>query len=105
MHNFANPFMTKITEKIIDNLSHLARLEFSEEQKPVVRENLERILVFCEKLNEVNTDDVEPLIYMSNHKNQLRPDSVSASLDHDFAMKNAPNSDSDYIRVPKFIRK
>jgi aspartyl-tRNA(Asn)/glutamyl-tRNA(Gln) amidotransferase subunit C len=57
----------------------------------------------CEKLNEVNTDGVEPLIYMSETRNLLREDEVQQNITHDEAMKNAPKKDSDFFRVPKVI--
>lgn len=97
--------MTRITEKKIDELAQLARLEFNESEKAKIQQNLERILDFCEKLNEVDTEGAEPLIYLSSHRNLLREDEIKDPLNHDFAMKNAPDADSDYFRVPKFIRK
>jgi aspartyl-tRNA(Asn)/glutamyl-tRNA(Gln) amidotransferase subunit C len=56
-----------------------------------------------DKLNEVNTDKVEPLIHMSAEINVLREDVASNSLTHEEALKNAPKKDSDYFRVPKFL--
>jgi aspartyl-tRNA(Asn)/glutamyl-tRNA(Gln) amidotransferase subunit C len=56
-----------------------------------------------DKLNEVNTDNVAPLIHMSEEINVLREDEVNNSLKHDEALFNAPKKDSDYFRVPKFL--
>jgi aspartyl-tRNA(Asn)/glutamyl-tRNA(Gln) amidotransferase subunit C len=56
-----------------------------------------------DKLNEVNTDKVEPLIHMSDEVNVLREDIVNNSLKHEDALLNAPKKDSDYFRVPKFL--
>jgi aspartyl-tRNA(Asn)/glutamyl-tRNA(Gln) amidotransferase subunit C len=64
---------------------------------------LEKILEMCEKLNEVDTEGVEPLIYMSDNENVLREDEVVQSISHEDALKNAPKKDSDFFRVPKVI--
>lgn len=95
----------KITDKKIEELSHLARLNFNADDKEQIKVELEQILNFCEQLNQVNTDDVEPLIYMSDRTNHLRDDVVKPSLDKKLALKNAPNADSDYFRVSKVIKK
>ena len=56
-----------------------------------------------DKLNEVNTDQVEPLIHMSAEVNVLREDMVNNALTHEEALHNAPKKDSNYFRVPKFL--
>ena len=68
-----------------------------------MRQDLENILEMCEKLNEVNTDGVEPLIYMTDRVNNLREDKVEQEITHEEALKNAPKKDSDFFRVPKVI--
>jgi aspartyl-tRNA(Asn)/glutamyl-tRNA(Gln) amidotransferase subunit C len=57
------------------------------------------------KLNELNTDDVEPLIFMSTEINRLREDIPVVSISHEEALKNAPKKDSDYFRIPKVLDK
>jgi aspartyl-tRNA(Asn)/glutamyl-tRNA(Gln) amidotransferase subunit C len=93
----------KITAKKVDELATLARLKFEGEEKEQVRQDLEKILDMCEKLNEVNTNGVEPLIYMTDTQNCLREDRVEQEMTHEEAMKNAPKKDSDFFRVPKVI--
>ena len=93
----------KITPEKVDQLAALARLKFEGEEKEQIRQDLEKILVMCEKLNEVNTDGVEPLIYMTDTKNYLREDKVEQQMTHEEALKNAPKKDSDFFRVPKVI--
>lgn len=95
----------KITPEKIDELAHLARLQFQDEDKKRIQQELERILQFCEKLNEVDTDGVDPLIYVSDRVNNLRADEVHMDITREEALKNAPDSDSDYFRVPKVISK
>lgn len=95
----------EITNKKIDELAHLARLEFNDNEKVKIKADLERIVGFFDKLSEVNTDNVEPLIYMSDRQNNLRPDEVKEEITKQEALKNAPGKDSDYFKVPKFINK
>ncbi|MCB0819189.1 MAG: Asp-tRNA(Asn)/Glu-tRNA(Gln) amidotransferase subunit GatC [Bacteroidetes bacterium] len=92
-----------IDEKLVDELAHLARLKFEDEARTEIMNDLNRMLSFVEKLNEVNTDQVEPLIYMTNDVNILRRDEVVESTTHEEALRNAPAKDSDYFRVPKVI--
>jgi aspartyl-tRNA(Asn)/glutamyl-tRNA(Gln) amidotransferase subunit C len=94
-----------IDNKTVDHLAHLARLEFENESKVAIINDLNRILSFVEKLNEIDTNDVEPLIYMTEETNILRTDEVSQTITHAEALKNAPKKDSDYFRVPKFVEK
>ena len=95
----------KITDKKIDELAHLARLEFQGDKKEKIKEDLEKILGFCEQLNSVNTDGIEPLIYLSDATNKLREDIVITDITKRDALKNAPKKDSDFFRVPKVITK
>ncbi len=95
----------EITNKKIEELAHLARLEFNDTEKVKIKADLERIVGFFDKLSEVNTDNVEPLIYMSDRQNNLRSDNVKEEITKQEALKNAPSKDSDYFKVPKFINK
>ncbi len=93
----------KITDEKIEQLAHLSRLEFDDEAKSKIKADLENILVFCEKLNEVDTEGIEPLIYMTDTINNVREDKVEQLVSKDEILKNAPGKDSDYFRVPKVI--
>jgi aspartyl-tRNA(Asn)/glutamyl-tRNA(Gln) amidotransferase subunit C len=92
-----------IDEKLVDELAHLARLSYANEARTEIKNDLNRMLNFVEKLNEVDTDNVEPLIYMTGEVNLLRSDEIGGQSSHDQALKNAPAKDSDYFRVPKVI--
>ncbi|MDA0686341.1 MAG: Asp-tRNA(Asn)/Glu-tRNA(Gln) amidotransferase subunit GatC [Bacteroidetes bacterium] len=94
--------MSISTEKV-ETLAHLARLSFTAEEKENMREDLEKILAMCEALKQVDTEGVEPLIYMTETHNELRQDDVIQEISHEQALKNAPKSDSDFFRVPKVI--
>ena len=92
-----------IDQPLIEKLSNLAKLEFNDEQKEKIRTDLEKILSFCEKLQEVDTSGVEPLIYVSDEVNVLREDVAFIATTRQEALKNAPAKDSDYFMVPKVI--
>jgi aspartyl-tRNA(Asn)/glutamyl-tRNA(Gln) amidotransferase subunit C len=94
-----------ISNELIDKLADLAKLEFNGEDKERIKTDLVQITAFFEELNKVDTDGVEPLIFMSDAVNVLREDVVKVELTHEEALKNAPAKDSDYFRVPKFSSK
>jgi aspartyl-tRNA(Asn)/glutamyl-tRNA(Gln) amidotransferase subunit C len=93
----------KITDQKINTLAHLSRLSFEGNEKENIRQDLENILAMCEKLKEVDTSNVEPLIYMSESHTVLRNDVVIQDITKADALKNAPKCDSDFFRVPKVI--
>lgn len=95
----------KITEDIIDHIAHLARLEFKGEQKTAIQGDMEKIITFMEKLSEVPTENVEPLIFMTDEYNRLREDIPQVTLTQEDALKNGPKKDSDYFRIPKVLDK
>lgn len=95
----------KVTEEIVDHIAHLARLEFEGDKKVAIREDLERIIGFMDKLQEVDTSDVEPLVFMTDEVNRLREDVGIVTLTQDEVLKNAPKKDSDYFRIPKVLDK
>lgn len=93
----------KITDEKIEQLAHLARLEFDAEGREGIRKDLEKILDLCEKLNAVDTEGVEPLIYMTDTRNNVREDRVEQLYTREEVLSQAPRKDSDYFRVPKVI--
>ncbi len=95
----------KVTNELIDQLAHLARLEFSSTEKEELKTDLERMISFVEKLNEVDTEGVEPLLHMSDEINVLREDVVKGSVSREEALKNAPVKDDHFFLVPTVIKK
>lgn len=95
----------KLNKTKVQELAHLARLEFSDEELIDISKDLEKIIKFCDQLKSVDTQGIDPLIYLSDEINVLREDQVSAGLKKEDALKNAPASDSDYFKVPKVISK
>jgi aspartyl-tRNA(Asn)/glutamyl-tRNA(Gln) amidotransferase subunit C len=93
----------KIDKDSIKKIAHLARLEFDENGVEKMSKDMSKILDWVEKLNEIDTEDVEPLTTMSTEINVMREDQISNQLDREAGLKNAPKSDSDYFRVPKVL--
>lgn len=95
----------KIDNEIVDKIAHLARLEFENEAKVQIIKDMNNMLALVGKLDELDTSNVEPLIYMSDEVNVLREDEVKQEITQNEALKNAPAHDSDYFKVPKVIEK
>lgn len=95
----------KLSDETIDHIAHLARLEFEGEHKAAIKSDLERIIQFMDKLSELPTENVEPLIFMNDEVNKLRDDIAQVSISQRDALKNAPKKDSDYFRIPKVLDK
>jgi aspartyl-tRNA(Asn)/glutamyl-tRNA(Gln) amidotransferase subunit C len=93
----------KVDTKLVDNLAQLARLEFDGDEKEKMIQDLNRMLDFVEKLNEMPTEGLEPLIYLTDETNVLREDEAIKTISHEEALQNAPQRDSDYFKTPKVI--
>jgi aspartyl-tRNA(Asn)/glutamyl-tRNA(Gln) amidotransferase subunit C len=94
-----------IDETLISRLEQLARLELSAAEKVRLQQDLNSILAMVEKLQELDTTGVEPLIYINDQVNVLREDEVNHQVSREAALRNAPKSDGTYFRVPKVIKK
>lgn len=94
----------EINDAMVDKLAHLARLKFNDEEKQEIQKDLQRMIEFVEKLNELNLDGVEPLLHMSDEINILREDEVKGSISREEALKNAPLHDEQFFKVPKVIK-
>jgi aspartyl-tRNA(Asn)/glutamyl-tRNA(Gln) amidotransferase subunit C len=95
----------KIDHTTVDKLADLAKLEFDADAKDEILNDLNRILTFIEKLNSLDTTNIEPLIYMSDEVSVLRADQVRHDITQTDALRNAPQHDSDYFRIPKVMSK
>lgn len=95
----------KINLEMIDRIAHLARLEVKEEDKQGLLDDMNNILTFMDKLNEVDTSGVEPLVYMTDEVNVLREDEVKQEISRAEALQNAPKQDGKFFRVAKVINK
>jgi aspartyl-tRNA(Asn)/glutamyl-tRNA(Gln) amidotransferase subunit C len=95
----------KIDNILVDRLAELSKLEFDETTKETMKQDLQKIFDMMDKLNELNVDGVQPLIYMSDEVNVLRVDEVKGQVTKEEALLNAPQHDSDFFKVPKVIKK
>ena len=84
-------------------LAPLARLNLPAEAEPALQKDLTQILSWMEKLRELPTDGVEPLIHMSLEVNAFRPDVAAEPLPQEEALKNAPSTDGKWFRAPKVL--
>ena len=94
----------EVNNELINRLAELARLEFDDTSREAIKKDLQNILGFVDKINELKLDDVEPLIYITDETNVMREDEVKQTITHAEAMSNVPVKDSDYIKVPKVLK-
>lgn len=95
----------EVNEALVQQLADLARLEFSEQERTEIRGDLQRMITFVEKLNELDTSNVAPLLHVSADYNVFREDTVHSSVSREEALKNAPEATTEYFKVPKIIKK
>ncbi|MBL7747767.1 MAG: Asp-tRNA(Asn)/Glu-tRNA(Gln) amidotransferase subunit GatC [Chitinophagaceae bacterium] len=94
----------QVNDSMVDKLAHLSRLQFNETEKAEIKNDLQRMIGFVEKLNEVPLDGVEPMLFMSDEVNVLREDEIKGSVSREEALKNAPLHDEQFFKVPKVIK-
>ncbi len=94
--------MAKITQKDIEKISRLAQIEIKDD-KEILATQIENVINWIEKLNEVNTDNIEPMINVHNEPLHLNADEVSDGNIADNVLKNAPKQIYGYFAVPKVI--
>ncbi|MET0637193.1 MAG: Asp-tRNA(Asn)/Glu-tRNA(Gln) amidotransferase subunit GatC [Chitinophagaceae bacterium] len=95
----------EITDGMVDKLAHLARLTFDEAGKQQIRSDLQRMIHFVEKLNELDLEGVEPMMHMTREVNVLREDEIRGSITREEALRNAPVHDDQFFKVPKVLKK
>jgi aspartyl-tRNA(Asn)/glutamyl-tRNA(Gln) amidotransferase subunit C len=104
----------RITESDVDYVANLANLELTEEERRRMVKDLDSILTYIGRLNELDTTDVPPMAQVpseaarsesSCYQTGLREDSPRPSLPHEEAMRNAPVTDGQFFRVPKVIER
>lgn len=93
----------ELDKKTIDHIAHLARLDLSSQEKEKLGADLDKILGYVELLNELDVSDVKPLVNIVNKQTPMRKDEVTESLTQEEALKNAPEKNSDYFKVPKVL--
>jgi len=92
-----------VTIKDVERIAALARLEFSQEEKEKFTRQFNDILAYMEKLNQLDTSNVEPLSQVIELKNVFREDEVKPGLTQEQALQNAPAKNDKFFKVPKVI--
>jgi len=92
-----------ITWQEVEYVAHLARLQLTEQEKARFADQLDAILAYMEKLNELDTEGVEPMVHGIEGTEPVRPDRVGHSLPRQEALRNAPESRDGYFKVPRII--
>lgn len=89
-----------LSQKEVEHIARLARLELSDAQKTRYREQLSAILDYIAKLNELDTRDVPPTAGGGLAQMALRPDETRSSLPTEILLKNAPEAEDDQFKIP-----
>lgn len=95
----------EITREQIKHLAHLSRLELSESELDAMQGDMTKILDFVAKIESLDLEGVAPLTQMSKSVDVMREDEEANMISKEDALKNAPDANSDYFRVPKFGKK
>lgn len=90
-----------ITKEQVQHVAKLARLELSPEEVNIYTEQISKILDYIDQLNEVNTDGIEPMTQPIPTVNVMREDIVKKVFDRNELLKNAPQEEQGFFRVPK----
>lgn len=95
----------KVNDALVEKLANLSMLEFTAMDKEEIKTDLQRMIHFVEKLDELDLSGTEPLLHMSANTNVLRNDERGASISREEGLKNAPSHDGKFFKVPKVIKK
>ena len=93
----------KITQKDIEHVALLSRLEIPQDKMEEVTSQLDAILQYADVLKDVDTEGVEPTAHVLPLKNVFREDEVKQSLSSEEALANAPDAQDGYFKVPKIV--
>ncbi|MCJ7812478.1 Asp-tRNA(Asn)/Glu-tRNA(Gln) amidotransferase subunit GatC [bacterium] len=94
-----------ITKEDVEKIASLAKLTFSENEIERFRGHLEEILIYVDKLNELDTENVDPTYYVQHATDVMREDHFQKSLPREDVLKNAPAQAKGFFRVPKIINR
>ena len=93
----------KLGRNEVEYVANLGRLRLNEDEIDKFAKQLSDILLYIDKLNEIDTSNVEPMAHAVEMSNAFREDTVERKWDKEDALKNAPDRDEDYFKVPKII--
>ncbi|MDP6924319.1 MAG: Asp-tRNA(Asn)/Glu-tRNA(Gln) amidotransferase subunit GatC [Candidatus Scalindua sp.] len=89
--------------KQIEQIAILSRIKLADDEKNIFREQLTDILGYIEKLNELDTDDVQPMAYATSIKNVFREDQQESSFPRQEILELSPSSANGFFKVPKVL--
>ena len=92
-----------VTKDDVKKIAELARLEFTNSEIENYTSEMNKILGYVEKLNELDTKEIEPLSHPIENNNVFREDTINVSTVREEALKNAPDKTSEHFKVPKVI--
>lgn len=92
-----------ISSREVEYVAHLARLEISDQEKEIFTSQLNDILLYIDKLNELDTTGVEPMSHAMALTNAFREDQLVDSIGTEKTLANAPDARGEFFRVPKVI--
>lgn len=95
--------MANIGIEDVEYVARLAQLRLDDDAKKRLVKDLSSILNYIDKLNELDTTDIEPMLHVLDVSNVYREDVVGESLSQEDALRNAPNSDGEYFLVPRIL--
>ena len=97
--------LMEINDELVDKLAGLARLRFDGAEKESIKADLDKMIRFIDKLNELDTTGVDPLIYLNEETHSLRPDNITGMCSRSEGLKNAPLHNEQFFKVPKVINR
>ena len=95
----------KVDKETLEKVAHLARLSIKPEEEVQLLKDMGEILNWVDKLSEVDTEDVEPITHMTQEVNVLRADKAEKTIQREEALKNAPDQDGQFYKVPKVLKR
>lgn len=103
LHLIIYPFTMQADNLLISRLEKLARLKLESSEKARLANDMNLVLNMVDKLLELDTTGIEPLAYPTNTDNNYRNDELQSEGNQEVALKNAPDHNSEFFRVPKVI--
>lgn len=94
----------QVDKETLHKVAHLARLNIKPEEEAKLLSDMSEILTWVNKLEEVDTEGVEPLTHMTTEVNAMRADKAAKTISREDALKNAPKKDDRFFKVPKVLK-
>ncbi|HEY0354944.1 MAG TPA: Asp-tRNA(Asn)/Glu-tRNA(Gln) amidotransferase subunit GatC [Flavisolibacter sp.] len=95
----------QVDDALVEKLARLSMLQFNEAEREEIKADLQKMIGFIDKLKELDTTGVEPVLHMSGGQDVLREDIPGQMISREEALQNAPAHDGVYFKVPKVIKK